>query len=50
MKTEKFNNSYWFYYKFLSDGQIDIVHGLLNGENHYIGYNYKGQMKGFWLW
>lgn len=47
MKTEKFNNSYWFYYRC---NKTYIHHGLWNGENHYIGYNYKGQMKGFWLW
>jgi hypothetical protein len=47
MKTEKFNNSYWFYY---TDSETKGLHGLYNLYNLDIGYIYQHKRKGFWLW
>jgi hypothetical protein len=46
MKTEKKRYTFWFSYREIKTG---LYHGFYNQENIYIGYNYQGNYKGFWL-
>ena len=45
MKTKKFRNTYWIWYK-TDNG---ILHGFDNSDDEYIGYWYQHKRKGFWL-